>query len=165
MPTYDVFHSCSLTAEETGQLALAITQIHSTSFGVPSLFVSIYFHDVSSQAAYAGGKRRTSPNRITAEVRPEAHSREELLGLLQDISDAWNKVLNVTSSTAGDKELTILLAVPGFTAGIENGLELPKGGDDFAWLKASKAEFERRAQAGQSDFAQLLKELNTLYGI
>ena len=44
-------------------------------------------------------------------------------------------------------------------AGRESGFVIPKAGEDGAWIKENMAEFERRADKGESDFVELVEEI------
>jgi Putative oxalocrotonate tautomerase enzyme len=54
MPLYDIEHICPLTDVQQDAIAAAITKIHTEKFIVPTMFVNVYFRNVSDMTAYVG---------------------------------------------------------------------------------------------------------------
>lgn len=63
--------------------------------------------------------------------------------------------------SAGDEELRMVLVVGGIVAGMEAGFALPAAGQDTQWTKDNLAEFRKRAEAGDEEFVDVLKEVET----
>lgn len=57
MPNYEVEHICPLTVNQQDEIAAAITEIHSSKFSTPKLFVNVRFTNISDHAVYVAGKR------------------------------------------------------------------------------------------------------------
>lgn len=53
---YEIEHIAPLTQTQKDALALAITEIHSTKFTTPRLFVNVKITDASKQETYVAGK-------------------------------------------------------------------------------------------------------------
>ncbi|KAI9729189.1 MAG: hypothetical protein M1834_007096 [Cirrosporium novae-zelandiae] len=158
MPFYEVTHVCPLLSDQQQQLASAITRIHTTRFVTPSIFVNVVFKDASRVISYIGGKKR-AVNRITATVRSEGRSRESFTELTYELNSAWNNIVNDGKPGKGETELRVVAVFSGIAAALEAGFPVPKAGEDMEWMKANKAEFEKRAKEGDEEFGDLLEEM------
>jgi phenylpyruvate tautomerase PptA (4-oxalocrotonate tautomerase family) len=56
MPWYKVDYHCGLSASQKGELAAAISDIHTKHFIAPKIFVNVQFQDISKDDIYVGGK-------------------------------------------------------------------------------------------------------------
>ncbi|KIW18088.1 hypothetical protein PV08_02375 [Exophiala spinifera] len=174
MPLYEIEHCVPLSRAERDELARAITEVHTRKFSTPSLFVNIKF--TSTEVAeddeekrrvhlYIAGKER-SVNRILGFVRGGGPRTPTHLGeLAQQIQDAWDRIINNgEKKKAGHdapRELKVVAIVGSLAAGIENGFLLPPAGEDAAWLKTHRADFEKLAATGDPDFTGLVEEMRT----
>ncbi|CAF9908803.1 hypothetical protein IMSHALPRED_007500 [Imshaugia aleurites] len=158
MPLYEIEHITPLSTHQKDDLARSITRVHSHLFTTPSLFVNVRFTPTASHDVYIGGKKR-SLNRILAHVRPGGDRSAEVLNkLCAQITDAWNGILG---DCAGDRELRAVFVLGTIVAGSEAGFALPPAGEDKEWLKGNVKAFEKRAEAGDGEFADVLEEMRT----
>ncbi|KAJ7223440.1 hypothetical protein GGX14DRAFT_427471 [Mycena pura] len=163
MPMYEVEHVTPLEPAQKDALAQAITNIHSTKFITPRLFVNVKFTDVSRQDAYVAGKRNHS-NRVTGHVRRgPTRTRTEFDALCDDIHLAWASIVHPTHSTKppADLELRAVFIVGEIITASEAGFAVPTAGSDQAWVKQNLAAFKAKAREGDQDFVDLLAELES----
>jgi hypothetical protein len=124
MPLYEIQHVTTLTPSEQDSLAEAITQIHSTKFTTPKMFVNVKFTPSSDITTYVGGKRK-SGNHILATVRVGAsRSQKDFEDLCTEIVKAWERIVPATSSSKGeDRELrSCILMGELFLRGLDRSL-------------------------------------------
>jgi len=181
MPLYEVQHSWPLTTEQKTTLAESITKLHSRKFTTPSLFVNVQYHAVDASAGiyFVGGKPRlASANRIIAMVRTsEKRTKEHFDQLATKVEEAWYEVVNGNrkgekgeATTNGEtnreqseservaKELRFVVFYPMITAR-EVGIVIPGAGQEGNWLLDNMSEFKKRADAGNEEFVDILKEI------
>lgn len=155
MPIYTIHHSHPLTPAQRDLLATRITQLHSTTFRAPSLFVNISFHDLSSTPTYTAGRLEPAPNHIRGHLRGgPSRSQKDYEELSVAIARAWEEVVG-----AGGGELGTVLLMPDIVAGVERGFLLPEAGRDGEWLRENWGEFRRRAGEGDEGMRELVREV------
>ncbi|KAE8404367.1 hypothetical protein BDV37DRAFT_282916 [Aspergillus pseudonomiae] len=162
MPLYEVEHCIALSKAQRDELAQAITLLHTRKFTTPSLFVNVRFVDASNSCSYIGGKER-SINRIIAYVRPGGNrTTADFEELAQRVTDVWNQIV-VQGDQSGTKEsqLNRVFIMGTITAGMENGFLLPRAGEDATWLRDHAPRFEELAKQGDSDFIELVAEMES----
>ncbi|KAH6679161.1 hypothetical protein B0J14DRAFT_580185 [Halenospora varia] len=160
MPFYDIQHSTPLSPSQKSSLATQITQLHSTTFNTPSLFVNIKFSLPQSSSTssadpnfFVGGKPKTALNYIWAHVRGGGgRSQEHFDRLAESIEGIWDDVIGEKGS------LQAVFIVPGIVAR-ERGLRIPPAGEEGKWMDESWDEFEKRASEGDEDFKGLVEEV------
>ncbi|OGM50992.1 hypothetical protein ABOM_000050, partial [Aspergillus bombycis] len=186
MPLYEVEHCIALSQAQRTELAQAITHIHTRKFTTPSLFVNVRFLDASNSCSYVGGKERAI-NRIIAYVRPGGNrTTADFEELAQRVTDAWNQiVVQGAESGAKEAELNRVFIMGTITAGMENGFLLPRvsavngspreddfvinglrllwlqAGEDAIWLRDNAPKFAELAKQGESDFVELVAEMES----
>jgi phenylpyruvate tautomerase PptA (4-oxalocrotonate tautomerase family) len=162
MPLYQVEHSSPLTRAEKNDIAASITRIHQSAFGAPSIFIGITFKDISDVEYYTGPNLKSSYNRILAIVRTGgSRTVADFNKLALALSEAWNDIVIKNDIAIGraKRNLSGVFVLRSIEALIEHGLILPEAGTDETWLEQSITEFEKRANAGDPDFQELLVEL------
>lgn len=55
----------------------------------------------------------------------------------------------------------MIIVLGGIVAGMEVGFVLPAAGQDKQWLGDNMAEFRKRAEEGDEDFKDVLREVET----
>jgi len=165
MPLYEIQHHVPLTIAQRDELAEAITQLHSTRFTTPRMFVNVKFTDTQSVPTYVGGKRRQG-NVILATVRTgPSRTHKDWSNLIQDIIKIWDSIAplpQVRGSTPGlDYTLRGVVVFGGLVAGYEAGFLLPPAGGDVEWVRKNWDEFQRRAEAGDEEFQDLVEEVKS----
>lgn len=166
MPYYEVNHSVLLTESQKDDLATRITQIHSTRFSTPRLFVNVKFTDIANTTLYIGGKKRTKSH-ILAHVRTgPSRSNSDFNALCSDLSAAWDeivvplpKIKRSAPDTDEERKLYSVFVLGDIVAGMEAGFEIPAAGKDGEWLAENMGAFKARAEEGQEEFVELVKEV------
>jgi phenylpyruvate tautomerase PptA (4-oxalocrotonate tautomerase family) len=165
MPFYEVLHVIPFTASQKDELATAITEIHSTTFSTPKLFVNVAYTDVSEQDTYVGGKRRKA-NHIRANVRNgPMRSRDDWIHLCDEVQKAWDHIIGKglpkvrRADPDQDTSLRSIIVLGDLIHGTELGFTLPPAGGDREWLEENWQEFNKRAEAGDEDFAGMVQEV------
>lgn len=166
MPYYEVNHTISLLPSQKSDLARAITEIHSTRFSTPRLFVNVKFTDFSETPLFIGGHEQKKSH-ILAHVRTGAsRTTKDFNTLCADVTAAWNdivvplpKVRRSDSDTDEDRKLYSVFVLGDIVAGMEAGFEIPEAGKDKAWLAENMGAFRARAESGEEEFAALVKEV------
>jgi phenylpyruvate tautomerase PptA (4-oxalocrotonate tautomerase family) len=165
MPFYEIQHVIPITASQKDELAMAITEIHSTTFSTPKLFVNVCFTDTSEKDTYVAGKRRKA-NHIRADVRNNAsRTREDWTHLCAELQKAWDHIIGpgLPKVKRGDPDqdtsLRSLVLLGGLIHGTELGFTLPPAGKDREWLQENWEEFNKRAEAGDQDMADMVAEV------
>ncbi|KAL6713405.1 hypothetical protein ACLMJK_008870 [Lecanora helva] len=183
MPAYEIEHTTPLSPSEKDQLAQAITDIHTRLFTTPSLFVNVRFVKVGDggeegEGGYYVGGRKTSVNRILAHVRPGGDRSTAMFNqLTNDINAAWREIIlrphfpgKANGEGGGDKqqlqqqqqrELRAVFILGTIIAGSEAGFMLPPAGGDRQWLRDNADAFRAKAEKGDVDFQQLMREMET----
>jgi hypothetical protein len=92
-------------------------------------------------------------------TRPQKDFDDECLEILA----AWNRIVATPEekAKAPDRDLRMrsCFLLGGMTAGYEAGFLIPPAGGDVKWLHDHIASFEEQAAAGDSDMADLVKEV------
>ncbi len=95
MPFYDIQYSFPLTSLQRQTLTEKITELHTTSFNTPSLFVNVRLAPLKEDEYYFyGGERRINTNRIFAHVRGGPDRSNDVFDkLAEDIEKIWDEVV------------------------------------------------------------------------
>ncbi|CZT08116.1 hypothetical protein WAI453_002247 [Rhynchosporium graminicola] len=165
MPFYEVQHAFPLTASQRSSLAKDLTTLHATSFNAPTIFVNVKFTpNAADEGYFVGGEHQPTTNRIFVHVRSgKGRGDEAFAKLAKDVEDVWDRAVGREEGEAAAGNSKVLHAVfilPGITAR-EQGMAIPLAGEEATWLKSSRVMFEKRADAGEEDFKNLVKELQT----
>ncbi|KAK4544440.1 hypothetical protein LTR36_004331 [Oleoguttula mirabilis] len=165
MPLYEIQHHISLTSSQKDDLAIAITRIHSTKFLTPKMFVNVTYTDVSETRTYIGGKQRTG-NHIKANVRSgPSRTQEDWNDLSRQIAAAWDDIVGKglpkvrRAAPDPDTSLRSVILLGGLVGGLEAGFILPPAGGDVAWLQDNWEAFNRKADAGDEEFQEMVQEV------
>ncbi|KAK6085215.1 hypothetical protein SCUP234_02155 [Seiridium cupressi] len=162
MPMYEVELVAALTQSQKDALAFAITEIHSSKFTTPKLFVNVKITDARKQETYVAGRPRPS-NRITAHVRTSAsRTQQDFDQLCNDIHVAWSSIVHPGHPTKPppDEELRAIFIFGDIVAAWEAGFAVPTAGHDAEWARENMGAFKEKAQDGDEDFADLVDELS-----
>ncbi|KAI5363101.1 putative Tautomerase/MIF superfamily, tautomerase, cis-CaaD [Septoria linicola] len=152
MPLYEIRHITPLTPSQQDSLADALTTIHSTKFTTPRMFVNVVFTEYSKVNTYVGGKRKQG-NHIMANVRVgPSRTQKDWDELGEQVAKAWGEIVP-------EGELRTFFVLGGLTAGFEAGFSIPPAGGDVEWLEKNFAAFEKKAKAGDEEFADLVAEI------
>ncbi|KAH6658000.1 hypothetical protein BKA67DRAFT_656232 [Truncatella angustata] len=163
MPMYEIEHIAPLTQIQKDALAQAITEIHSSKFTTPRIFVNVKITDARQQVTYVAGNARPS-NRITAHVRTSAsRTQEDFNQLCNNIHVAWSSIVHPGHPTKppADQELRAVFIFGDIVAGWEAGFAIPSAGQDAQWARDNLEAFKEKARAGDEDFEDLVHELST----
>lgn len=168
MPYYEVNHAVILTASQKAELASAITQLHSTRFSTPRLFVNVKFNDITGLKDtgdfYIGGHART-PSHVLAHVRSgPSRKTSDFNALCADVTAAWDEIVKPLpkvkrSAPDEDRGLYSVFVLGDIAAGMEAGFSIPEAGKDGEWLAENMGAFKARAEAGEEEFVELVKEV------
>ena len=165
MPLYTVEHAITLTSSQKDDLAVTITNIHSTKFSTPKMFVNVTFTDVSEARTYIGGKQRTA-NHIKANVRSgPSRTQEDWNELSMLIARAWDDIVGrglpkiKRGSEDPDTSLRSVILLGDIIGGLEAGFVLPPAGGDVEWLHQNWEAFNFKADDGDEEFKELVKEV------
>ncbi|KIX95324.1 uncharacterized protein Z520_08841 [Fonsecaea multimorphosa CBS 102226] len=183
MPVYEIRHSYPLSQHQKSLLAAKITELHSTEFLTPSLFVNVHFSpgEPATEFFLAGKPYNngvTSPNRIMGSVRTgPKRTKERWDAFALRLQEAWYEVVNGPKEQGGrngvnghhgeisnEERRARKLHLLGFRpviGGLENGVLLPSADNEATWLKDNMAFFKEQAEVYDDEpFQGLLKELN-----
>jgi phenylpyruvate tautomerase PptA (4-oxalocrotonate tautomerase family) len=163
MPYYEINHAVILTESQKDDLAKAITKLHSERFMTPRLIVNVKYTDISNMTFYIAGKRRTKSH-ILAHVRTGAsRSNKDFNALCADLFTAWNEIVPLPkikrSAPDEDRSLHGVFVLGDLVAGMEAGFTVPEAGKDGEWLAENMPAFRARAENGEEDFVDLVKEV------
>ncbi|GAB7350764.1 hypothetical protein MBLNU459_g1308t1 [Dothideomycetes sp. NU459] len=183
MPAYEVEHIFPLTERQKDELAEAITKIHSSHFSTPKIFVNVRFTNVEGHSTYVAGKRNEiqlqSPktngwgsvrppqrkaNRIFAYVRHgPSRTQSDYDAVSVALTNAWDEIVPLPqvkrSLPAPDTELRLVMFYGAIVAGTEAGFSIPPAGGDKQWLKDNLEAFKQKADGGDEDFQDMVKEI------
>lgn len=155
MPLYDIEHVTPLTDDQQSRLAQAFTKIHAERFKTPSFFINVRFTDASSQKVYRGGVLKRYNRAVLRTRTSEDRSRETYGRHCKDLISAWAEIVG----DDGDAELRTVWVMGALTTAVEMGMQRPAAGEEVAWLREHKAEFERLAHEGDEEMKGLLDEI------
>ncbi|RMX74801.1 hypothetical protein D0869_12237 [Hortaea werneckii] len=166
MPLYEVQHYITLTVSQKDELAEAITKIHSTKFSTPRMFVNVHFTATSTLRTYVGGKPRQG-NHIRATVRNgPSRTAEDWNDLTRQIHSAWTTIigpglpkLRRSDTEEPDTSLRSVIICGEILGGMEAGFFLPPAGGDAGWIARNWGAFRERADRGEEEFRDLVKEV------
>lgn len=119
------------------------------------------------------GRKQKTTNFIIANIRHGPSRTQKLYQeLCADIIKAWDDIVGVNSNTHGtanayanghDKErkqeLRAIFLLGGIVAGSEAGFPIPQAGQDGEWMKENWPAFERKAEEGDEDFVEFVREI------
>ncbi|KAF2659153.1 hypothetical protein K491DRAFT_216495 [Lophiostoma macrostomum CBS 122681] len=174
MPHYAVHTSITLTNAQRQALATGLTDLHSSTFSAPPLFVNVTFHD--SAPTFVAG-RAAQTNYIHAFIRPRPLAASTLSDLTNAVTELWDKTVlrprYEADGTSGEAEgsahprgsllepyaLHNVFVMQTISGGAEQGFILPQAGGsgDGDWLKENMGEFEARAKGGDEGMKELLE--------
>ncbi|CAH0036451.1 unnamed protein product [Clonostachys rhizophaga] len=164
MPLYEIAHTIPLTDDQKDSLAAAITELHSSKFTVPRMFINVIFTNISNVPIYTGGKRTTASNRIVARVRRGSRSREDFNSLCSEIRTAWARIVHPAYGAdqlpPAELELRAIFITGELLAGMKCEFHVPIAGAELEWAKAHYTEFQTRAAHGDQDFVGLVGEID-----
>ncbi|KXL45756.1 hypothetical protein M433DRAFT_4337 [Acidomyces richmondensis BFW] len=165
MPLYEVQHIIPLLPSQCDDLAEAITRIHSTKFSTPRLFVNVKYTDVSEVRMYVAGKQRKG-NHIIANVRAgPSRTQADWDDLCGQITKAWDEIVGVglpkvrRAAADQDTSLRSVILLGGLLGGLEVGFSIPPAGGDVQWMRENWEAFNKRAEEGDEDFADMVREV------
>ncbi|KAJ5351357.1 hypothetical protein N7452_000331 [Penicillium brevicompactum] len=157
MPLYDVEYICHLDYTQQEALAKAFTNLHAERFNTPHYFVNVRFTDVSNQLVFRGGHRRKY-NRVILRTRAGSNRTNEIyIEHCHAMVTEWEKIVG----NSDDESLRTVWVMGALTTALEAGLARPKTGEEDQWLEANKLHFKELAEAGDEDFIELMKELES----
>lgn len=155
MPLYDIEHVIPLTDEQQSRLAQAFTKLHASRFQTPSFFINVRFTDASEQKVYRGGVLKWYNRAILRTRTSDNRSREMYGDHCKDLIQAWSEIVG----GEGLEELRTVWIMGALTTAVERGIQRPAAGEEVAWLKEHKEEFQRRAEGGDEEMKGLMDEL------
>ena len=163
MPYYEVNHAILLTSSQKQDLASSITDLHSARFSTPRMFVNVRFTDISATPFYVAGKKRARSH-ILAHVRTgPGRTNKDFNALCADLSAAWESIVPLPkvkrSAPDEDRALYSVFVLGDIEAGMEAGFAIPEAGKDGEWLAENMGAFKARAEEGDEDFKDLVKEV------
>lgn len=161
MPLYDIEHVIPLTSSEQSAIAVAFTNAHARRFHTPRYFINVGFTDASAQPVYRGGVLRLF-NRAVLRVRAgESRTADVFQEHCRDLMAAWDRIVGKGKDKQGrELELRNLWVMAALTTGMEGGFARPTAGGEVAWLKRHLKDFEKAAEEGDEEMAELMMELN-----
>ena len=80
------------------------------------------------------------------------------------LETSWNDIVNTREANrylqakSPPPDLRAVFILGSITAGLEAGFLLPEPGTDAKWVHANWDEFQRKAEAGDKDFQELVEE-------
>ena len=142
MPTY----VCSvppnlLSAERKGDLARAITRIHSEATGAPAYFVQVVIEESVAATHYLGGAPAEGQVWIRGDIRA-GRSEGVRKSMMLAIMRAAAEIVGI-----GESEVWVYLCNLAPTDMVEYGHVLPAPGEEQAWFEALPAELRARLAA------------------
>ncbi|KAK4506226.1 hypothetical protein PRZ48_004191 [Zasmidium cellare] len=163
MPRYDILHATPLTSSQHSEFAQAVTEIHTSAFKVPRLFVNVAYTDIASRVQYIAGKRRDG-NHIIAHVRLGNRTRAELQQLSDDIIAAWDRIVVMPHASEGKAEMRkwgihSVFILASDAIGSEAGLPVPIAGKEGEFLQSHYGEIKERADEGDELMIDMVKEI------
>lgn len=122
MPLYDIEYVCPLTLTQQEDLAIALTDLHSTRFNTPRCFLNVRYTDASNQVVFRGGVRRKY-NRVIMRTRAgENRSREMYIEHCRDVVAEWERIVG----KEGEEGLRTVWVMGALTTALEAGIARPK---------------------------------------
>jgi len=91
-------------------------------------------------------------NRIFGYVRHgPSRTQSDYDAVSKSLEEAWTRIVP-------DTELRLVMFYGAIVAGREAGLNIPPAGQDAEWIKENWGAFVKKAEAGDEDFADLVKQ-------
>ena len=132
----------------------------------PSAFVNITFHptSVSNTTTFVAGQPAAT-NYIHAHLRPRGPSfAPQMRTLVTTIMSLWGEHISNGSGTEGrldnPRGLHNVFLFEDLAAGAEQGLVLPKAGEEKGWAHENWAEMVKRAKEGDRGMEGLMRQLH-----
>ncbi|KIW65151.1 hypothetical protein, variant [Phialophora macrospora] len=180
MPFYEVQHTYPLTLSQKHAFAKAITELHSTTFLTPSLFVNVSFHLLQPRneentyflAGEPVAHNNAGPNRVLAMVRTSPNRTKAIWDdLAGKLEEKWYEVVDgekpnghQNGDANGDtaaKKLHFITFYP-MLAARENGVTIPDAGSESSWLRDNMPFFKSQAyEHGDENFRKMIDEIDT----
>jgi phenylpyruvate tautomerase PptA (4-oxalocrotonate tautomerase family) len=163
MPFYEVFHCCPLSISQQDELAEAITNIHANKFSALKNFVNVAFKDIAEAPRYIAGKRQPT-NQIFAYVRTgPTRTQDDWNDLIRQLEKAWYDIAGTPLPQAKGRpephtSLRGVIVLGGLVAAMEAGFLIPSAGGDAHWVKENYNAFKAKADAGEQEFVDLIKD-------
>jgi len=158
-----------VAGQRVSSTATTKTRFHSFTLLYPSTFTKIceppYLSSTQAEIRSYCLTRLTlslaiqrTVNYILAHVRHgPSRTQEHYNSVCASIASAWASIIGTTS----ELELRGIFILGDIVAGWEAGFPIPQAGQDKAWLKHYVSDFKKLADAGDADFAGVMKELET----
>ena len=122
MPLYDVEYITPLSLTQQESLAKAFTDLHSTRFHTPRVFLNVRYTDSSKQVVFRGG-RRVVYNRLILRTRVgEQRTKDVYDEHCNDLIRVWGEIVG-TGRESGLRTVWVLGAL---TTAVECGIARPK---------------------------------------
>jgi hypothetical protein len=132
----------------------------------PSSFVNITYHSTSSSSSYATTFVAAQPcptNYIHAHLRPRGPSfAPQLRTLVTTIMALWAEHISHGKPEGrldDAKGLHNVFIFEDLAAGAEQGIVLPKAGEEEGWARENWEEMERRSKEGDEGMERLMADL------
>lgn len=94
-------------------------------------------------------------DKINAYIRVgPSRTREHYAKLSSAVDADWKKIV-------GGDGLAALFVHATIVGGLEQGFDIPEAGKDAEWMKENYLAFQKKAQAGNEDFQELVQEIKT----
>lgn len=160
MPLYVITHKLPLTEPQRTSLAQQITAIHSTLFTTPELFVNVHFRPAPADGtSYIGGKPRVI-NSIDGFVRHNnTRTQAQYTELCNRMGAAWKTTFGDAVDKDEERKLSAIFIQGTILAAWEQGVMIPEAGNDEAWLKENWGRFKERADAGDEEMIDLVRDV------
>ncbi|KAJ9615408.1 hypothetical protein H2200_001483 [Cladophialophora chaetospira] len=175
-----VQHTYPLTPSQKHAFAKAITELHSTTFLTPSLFVNVSFHHLQPRdqenvyflAGEPVAHNSAGPNRILAQVRTSPKRTKAIWDdVAKRLEDKWYEIVNdegMNGQQNGDakadkaaKKMHVITFYP-MLAARENGVTIPDAGSEASWLQDNLSFFKSQAyEHDDQDFRRMLEEIES----
>lgn len=179
MPFYEVQHTYPLTPSQKHAFAKAITELHSTTFLTPSLFVNVSFHHLAPRdnentyflAGEPVAHNNAGPNRVLAMVRTSAKRTKAIWDdLAEKLEARWYQIVNEEKQNGSSysdakadkaaKKMHLITFYP-MVAARENGVTIPDAGSESSWLRDNMPFFKSQAyEHDDVDFRKMIEEID-----
>lgn len=114
---------------------------------------------------YVAGKQRKG-NHIIANVRAgPSRTQADWDDLCGQITKAWDEIVGVglpkvrRAAADQDTSLRSVILLGGLLGGLEVGFSIPPAGGDVQWMRENWEAFNKRAEEGDEDFADMVREV------
>ncbi|RFU29398.1 hypothetical protein B7463_g6941, partial [Scytalidium lignicola] len=160
MPLYEFEHAIRLAASQKHTLAKAITDWHAMTFNAPRFIVGCRFIDISQgplSETYIGGQP-SKINRLFISLRSgTGRTPAQLEDMTHKLVKIWDEIVG----TSKEAQLRGVYIKGTIDSALEGGFMLPMPGKFEQWVKDNTENFKKLADAGDTDFIGLMKEIET----